>query len=298
MIARLYRKLIPQNLRNDIYDKFLGDSLVFVRNFSESIKSVYIYLFQKILPKTEKNALYAFMGKHGLTFYPYPFYLEYKKRPIACFWDEYHKMYYFVLSNKKVYYPAHSNRNKREIIANYRSLLIEQDRRSPHRYVDDLDHLSGKTILDIGAAEGIFSLSCIEKIKHVYLFECDEQWIQALHITFEPWKEKVTIVPKYVSDNNDDKNITIDSFLEGKEKTNLFLKMDIEGNEQKALQGSLITLKETEDLDYAICTYHNTNDAVEINKILLECNLESEYTDGFLYYEKEFRKGIIHKKKK
>ena len=43
------------------------------------------------------------------------------------------------------------------------------------------------------------SLEIIEEAKHVYLFEQDEQWLEAIRATFEPWQAKVTIVQKYVS---------------------------------------------------------------------------------------------------
>lgn len=81
----------------------------------------------------------------------------------------------------------------------YRGLLIEQDKRSAHRYVDSYEELKGKTLLDIGAAEAIFTLDTIEYMDHAYLFECDESWIEALEVTFAPYKEKITIVRKYVS---------------------------------------------------------------------------------------------------
>lgn len=46
-------------------------------------------------------------------------------------------------------------------------------------------------IADIGSAEGNFSLSNIENVKKVYLFESDKEWIEALEATFRPWRDKV-----------------------------------------------------------------------------------------------------------
>jgi hypothetical protein len=236
------------------------------------------------------------MGKHGLTALPYAFFLKYKKLPVDCFWDEQWDMPYVLYSGKKLYYPRNYSKNAKELINSHRSLLSEQDLHSPHRYVDDLNRLSGKTLLDVGAAEGIFTLSVIEIIHHAFLFECDENWIDALNATFAPWKDKITIVPKYVSDTNDEFNITLDHFLENKEKNNLFLKMDIEGAEQLALKGAENMLKEAKDLDFSICTYHKKEDAAEIKKQLESCHFETEQTAGFLFYEGEFRKAIIRRK--
>ena len=51
-----------------------------------------------------------------------------------------------------------------------------------------------------------------------------------MEVTFAPYKEKITIVRKYVSDVDDEDNITLDTFFrdEGKSIDNLFLKMNIE----------------------------------------------------------------------
>ncbi|MCL2652015.1 MAG: FkbM family methyltransferase, partial [Candidatus Azobacteroides sp.] len=222
------------------------------------------------------------------------FSLEYEKMPISCFFDEQLKMYYLIHPGKKLYFPK--SYSEKEIILTYRCLLIEQDERSSHRYVKDINRLKGKILLDIGAAEALFSLTVIELVNHVYIFECDENWIEALTATFDPWKNKVTIIRKYVSDINDENNVTIDCFLEGKEKTNLFLKMDIEGYESAALKGASNTLKGAPDIDFAICTYHKKEDAKEIAKLFRSYNLEYEQTDGYLYYGNGLRKAILRRK--
>lgn len=83
---------------------------------------------------------------------------------------------------------------KRKNTKAYRCLLIEQHPEHPHHYIDSPKEITDKTILDIGAAEGIFSLSAIEKARMIYLFEYDPKWIKALNATFEPWKDKVKII--------------------------------------------------------------------------------------------------------
>jgi hypothetical protein len=294
MIVKLYRKYIPETFRDKVYDAFLGEFLSFFRNFKENTKSIYIYIFRFFLPDTVENKLYAFMGRYGLTPFPYKFMLKYKKLSFNFLYDKQLELHYVIHSGKKLYFPK--NYNERRLYTCYSYLLIEQDNQSPHQYLKDLNRLSGKTILDVGTAEGIFSLDAIEIVDHVYLFECDELWIKALDATFAPWKDKVTVIPKYVSDRNDEFNITIDSFLEGKEKSNLFLKMDIEGYEQAALRGAANTLKKAPDIDFSICTYHKKEDAVEIEKFLKAYNFEMEQTAGFLYFEGDFRKAIIRRK--
>jgi hypothetical protein len=237
------------------------------------------------------------MGKHGLMYFPYPFALEYKKMPIVCHFDDRFGLPYVVHSKRNLYFPksyAYNDKKALEIL--YKSLVVEQDISSPHRYVKDINRLKGKTLLDIGAAEAIFSLDAIELVSHVYIFECDDVWIEALNATFAPWKNKVTIVRKYVSDSNDENTITLDRFFEDKDKRNLFIKMDIEGYEQAALRGAANLLREAHDIDFSICTYHKKNDVVEIAGMLNSFGFEWEQTEGYFYFEKEFRKGIIRRK--
>jgi hypothetical protein len=293
MIVKLYRKYISKAIRDRIYKAFLGDLLLFFRNLNEKMNCQCIFIFRKILPDTPENKLYAFMGKYRVSPFPYEFALKYKTLSIDCFWDDTCELYYVIHESKRLYFPFSKQLS---VESAYRQLIIEQDIMSPHRYVEDTNRLTGKTVLDIGAAEGIFSLSVIEKANHVYLFECDESWIKALNATFAPWPEKVTIIPMYVSDTNDEVNITIDHFLEGKSKNNLFLKMDIEGYEQAALKGAAKTLKEAPDIDFSICTYHRENDEAEIKSTRQSYHFDLEQTEGFLYYAGDFRRAIVRRK--
>ena len=83
-------------------------------------------------------------------------------------------------------------------------------------------------------------MEIIEEAKHVYLFEQDEQWLEAIRATFEPWQDKVTIVQKYVSDHNSSREQTLDDFFNNQTDEHLFLKMDIEGAERHAFARSWI----------------------------------------------------------
>jgi len=292
MLVKLYRKYVSTSSREKIRRTFFGKFLMSIRNFAATCMSTFVYVFYKFLPHSEKNQLYAFMGKHGLKFYPYPYSLKYKKIPVQILWDDQQELPYVMHTGKKLYYPPHT----KKIDKGYRFLLMEQDISSPHRYLENLNRLKGKTILDIGASEGIFSLDVIEIIDHAYLFECEERWIRALNATFAPWKDKVTIIKKYVSDVDDENNITIDKFFEEKNKTNLFLKMDIEGYEQAALKGAEKIFQEIKDIDFSICTYHKEEDAAQIAQFFRKHSIETEYTKGLMYFEHDFRKVLIRRK--
>lgn len=175
----------------------------------------------------------------------------------------------------------------------YKYLQIEQDVRSAHRYIESYEELKGRTLLDIGAAEAIFALDAIEYINHAYLFECDEGWIDALKATFAPWKDKITIVRKYVGDKDEGEYITLDTYFKDKPINNLFVKMDIEGFERKALKGADFILKHSLDLAGAVCIYHLSDDEVVIKEILEKAGLITFIQPGYLYFEDELRSAII-----
>lgn len=199
---------------------------------------------------------------------------------------------YVFHNGKKLYF-------KRDMIASaeaaYRGLLLELDKRSAHRYVDSYEELKGETLLDIGAAEAVFILDTIDYIDRAYLFECDEAWIEALEATFAPWNDKIMIVRKYVSDVDDDNNITLDTFFqdEGRPIDNLFLKMDIEGCERKALKGAVHILKHGRQVGGSVCIYHLHDDKKVIESELKNFNLKTSVQPGYLYFEKEMRSAII-----
>jgi hypothetical protein len=291
MLIKLYRKLIPLSFRRTIYNAFLGRLLTFKRNFLVNVKSKCIYCFNRLLPKTEENQAYAFMGRHGLTSYPYRYALEYKNINIKVEFDSNFNLPFVMHINKKLYFPSSYTREK--IIRDYRNLLIEQDIRSAHRYVKAYNELKGKTLLDIGSADGNFALDAVEYVNHVYLFEYESIWFAPLKATFEPWKEKVTLVKKYISDKSNDTETSIDDFLSDKSKDNLFLKMDIEGAEQLAIRGATNTLKNGKNIHLAVCTYHRKNDPEIISNLLSTLGYSFEFTQGLLYWQKRLSKAII-----
>ena len=181
---------------------------------------------------------------------------------------------------------------------------MEQDPYSPHYYnKTGYEVREGDVVLEAGVAEGNFALSIIDKVSKVYLIECEPAWIEALQYTFAPYKDKVEIVSKYLSDSDENGNITIDSLLQG-EKLN-FIKMDIEGAELSALKGAKETVAKSDDLRCAICTYHRHGDEENIRNFLEENDMVCETSDRYMFFnnydeeetEPEFRRGLIYGRK-
>ena len=98
---------------------------------------------------------------------------------------------------------------------------------------------------------------------------------------------------KYVSDIDDAENVTLDAFFKDKPTANIFLKMDIEGYEQKALKGADGLLKSAEAISGSVCLYHKHEDCKTIPAMLSACGLKAEVQPGYMYFGGEMRHGIV-----
>jgi hypothetical protein len=295
MIGKIYRAVLPAKLRDIIYHVFLGKLVFFARNFSTYFKGKFIYLFGGFMPKTEYNEAMKFIGKNGITSYPYPYRLKYENMPVDVQLDTKNSLRYVLHNGRKLYFPT--NYSEEKIVVLYRSLITEQDKDCAHRYVESYGELKGMTLLDIGSAEGIFALDTIEYTSMVYLFECEKFWIEALNATFEPWSYKVEIIEKYVGDQVKGIYTTIDSFLDGKNNNHVFLKMDIEGAEKQALKGCVNTLKNGQCVRCAVTTYHRPEDPEEIAAFFNALGYKTEFTKGMLFWGKRLSKALIRARK-
>lgn len=293
MLAALYRKVVPSNIRAFIYRVFLGDLLAVIRDYPLWVKHKWYRIYYKVVtPKTEKEQAYKAWStaRSYSTPYPYLWIGEYDQLLIDVHIDAKSSLPFIMHHGKRLYFGRDMIKDIPKI---YKGLLIEQDERSAHRYIVSYSELTDKVLLDIGAAEAIFTLDTIEYINHAYLFECDERWLEALKATFAPWKEKVTIVRKYVSDINDENNVTLDSYFSDKQTDNLFLKMDIEGYERNALKGAKNLLEKGKDISGSICIYHLHDDKDILQKYLDSLNFVTEVQPGYLIFGKELRSAIL-----
>ncbi|GMO13296.1 MAG: hypothetical protein Ta2E_02390 [Mycoplasmoidaceae bacterium] len=206
---------------------------------------------------------------------------------------------YVLHNNKKLYFPEkYSNRRIKRC---YLNLVNEQNENSPHSY--SLRTLKkSDIILDLGGAEGIWTLTNIDAIFHSYIFECDKKWIKPLQLTFAPYKDKVTIVEKFVSDRNSDEFITIDKYCYDNNISPNVIKADIEGYEPLMLKGCTQILNKAKT-DFILCTYHKQNDGKDIENIIKNYpRYQFKYTKGYMLcwwfdriFEKPYlRKGVIY----
>lgn len=285
--TNIYRKLTPEKFRKLLYTNFLKG---YFATF-DSLRYKMVYLYYSLFPlKNEQAKCEYFMGKYGIVNYPYPYYFDYMNRKVDYNFDVSTSLPYINHFGKRLYFKPMS---KDKVINTYQTLLLEQDVRSAHCYVEDYNSLKGKIILDVGTAEGIFALNAIEFAEHIYLFECEKEWIKPLNATFKAYMDKVTIVEKYISDYTEDNFITLDHYFDNKMVNNLFIKMDIEGFERKALAGSMSLFNNCIDLSGAVCVYHKFDDERVISSFLTKNNCKYSKTNGYVYNERCLRTGVI-----
>lgn len=184
------------------------------------------------------------------------------------------------------------------------NIMIEQDERSPHRYLsDDFMPDENTVVLDIGGAEGLFSAMIVDKVKKIYIFECDKEWVYALKNTFKEYKDKIVIIERFVDGYTDDDHITLDDFVKeyGLENEKLFVKIDAEGSEPSIIDGASSIIKNN-DIKIAVCTYHCQEHESLIKKRFSGWNITPSL--GYMIYYYDFnwnkpylRRGLLRIKK-
>ncbi len=302
LIRKIYHLFVPERIQ------VLIDYKRRMRLYKLS-RIVEKYYANKKVSDEEKKAL-SFLHRHHFNIDAFQlmylsdniekYFDQYKNIPI--YLDPINKLPYIVHAGKRLYFPKIYS--DKQIRLNYAQFLYEMDKESPHLYCNNPDELCSKVLFDCGVAEGLFPLTYIDYLDKIVLFECDSLWIEALKATFEPYKEKVMIVNAYVSDCVTDNSITLDYFADNHNLRPTFIKMDIEGFEEKALRGASKLLLESPNLTCAICTYHTPEAETNIVNYMTEAGFVPSYNQGFMffYFEEQvkppyLRRGVVRFKK-
>lgn len=262
------------------------------RYTTNDVRKLWIKHFLKSwIQKTNSSELEAWKiwSRKPISSYPYTWEKEYTNQHINVYQDDNTNLHYIIHNDKKLFFPKkvkHPN-------ITYRNLLIEQDPRSAHRYLAHIEDISNKILIDGGSAEGLFSLDVINKVKHIYLIECDSDWIQPLKNTFAPFSHKVTIINKFLSSKDDDNNISLNKLLHELSNEDIFIKMDIEGFERVVLENASESLLSHPSISGSICIYHNQEDESTINSILNQLNFKTTINQEYLFFGGNMRHAII-----
>lgn len=251
----------------------------------------------------EIQEIVNYLRKNPLEVFNYDFTKKYMLDNIEVCVDDSNGLYYVVHRGKKMYF-ARTFTCEEQVRSYYRSVCLEQDDESPHKYLTEEFTVSEDAIVvDAGVAEGNFSLEIVDRVKKIYLFEPDDNWIEALQYTFAPYKDKVQIINKCVSNYVDDVMTTIDNEVGGGVD---FIKMDVEGEEYYALEGAKKAMESTKDIKCIVCTYHHELEYEAIKGFFLDRHFDVETSKGYMWYPSEqpfrrnpvLRRGLVRAERK
>jgi hypothetical protein len=290
LVKHIYRTIIPESLRYKILEARKSRR---VERLKQEVLGYYASLppgeitpeIRQVLNYLEKNPLHVF---------PYEFQKSFDPEKIKVHAGE-SGLRYVMHAGKKLYfkrsYPDDMIRNS------YAFLQSEQHDDSPHRYLSaGFTIRENAVVADAGAAEGIFPLAYIERIKHLYFFEPDADWVEALKETYKPWADKVTIVHKFVSDKDDEKHVSFDAFFKDRQRPD-FIKIDVDGAETDLLEGSKNLLRADTGLNLAICTYHRQQDEKQFGDLLQKYDFSITTSKGYMlfFFEEGFEKPYLRR---
>lgn len=203
---------------------------------------------------------------------------------------------------RRMYYPKEFCANIHDGEKYICDLMEEQLPTSPHLYITDKHKIcAGDVVIDAGVREGNFALRYVDICSKMYLFEPAQDWQEPLYQTFKDYRDKVEIIPRFVSDITSGNHITIDDALPDLRDKNIFLKMDVEGAEPQALRGAKKLLTNNK-VRASVCTYHNADDLIKVKSILQQYGFRTATSAGYMVFlcdpkiwdTADFRKGIVY----
>lgn len=248
--------------------------------FSAISKQILLNRYSETADLEIKEVL-DYINKNDLHIFNYPFADKYEHLTWQVFYDMACKLFYVIHKGKRMYFARRWN-TEEAVTSYYNSILMEQDKDSPHRYLDGtFQVLDGDVVVDVGVAEGNFALEVIDRVSKIYLIETDDEWAEALRETFKPYADKVVIIQKFVTSVDCGQYATLDGLIS--EPVD-FIKMDIEGNEWEALLGARKLIMNSPTLKCAICAYHTDADEILIKHVLDEYGLKCTTTHGYMWY--------------
>lgn len=176
------------------------------------------------------------------------------------------------------------------------------DREDWHYYQKKSTEVESQdVVVDVGAAEGLFSLTIADRCRKVIMIEPNDFFVKSLQQTFASKTDKVEIINVAVGSEEGEiefaqtslsghinqgegaikKITTIDLLLKGQPVS--YLKADLEGFEIQMLKGAVETIRINRPR-IAITTYHKENNADEI----------ISFIKSILPDYRHYVKGIFH----
>lgn len=307
---------MSSHLNGSKFKLFLKNMLYLTKNdvkeqlIEQRLNGTFNSILSYSMADPEYNSKYAAQIAHlkqlgRTTLYPAQ---EITFRKVESGKDKKLNMPYVIHNGKKLYYPKSYSVKDAELSYHY---IVDCDRilgtdtpGSPHQYQDNVFRLNkGDLLVDVGCAEALFALDNIDMVSKAILIECSSEWIKALKATFAPYKDKVQIVNKLVTDHDSRSTVKLATLLEN-ETSPAFIKMDIEGFEVATVRSATEFLSQRADITLACCTYHKSADADSLERLFTEIGYRYTFSDGYMLFARYdqpaypyFRHGLIRARK-
>ena len=308
-----YLKSIFKVFKENIHFFFKYDLNHIQKNLTHQNAAIWALKKKLVEQDVEKNPELAqnlsdevsFLRKQEYpTSFPYPT-LKHIEKP-AFGRERKNKLPYIIHNGKKLFFPKHFQ--EFEIIELYTNYIERENllggnftTKAPHQYQSEKIHIERDDILlDIGCAEGLIALDAIDRVKKVYLFEGEEMWLEPLKATFEPYVDRVEIIPKFVGSKNTPNTTDLNSIFKDYTNGSFFVKMDIEGCEEDVLRENQNFFSSSNHIKIACCLYHKAEHQISIPQLLNNWHYQTEFSSGVMFFHLEpnlnspfLRKGLI-----
>jgi hypothetical protein len=229
----------------------------------------------------EIKEIVSFLKSNRVEMIPYLYRHEYENIEITVKLDVEEDLYVVEVGGNSIFFPKEMT--ERYIKDSVRVALIEQDERSPHKYLPTKSiGIKGDVAILCGASDGIYALQIIKHFKKIYLFEANPLWIRPIKKTLRDYLDKIEIVPYFVSDVDEGNSITLDSFFKDKSENISYIQADIENAELKMLKGANQLIEKSESLKLALCCYHTANQESDLTKFLQKKQYKIQPSNGYL----------------
>ena len=313
IVKRVWKAVVPEPCRKLVWIVFRRPFVLLVNSFRERSgrKKVVAWLkangeaciangtWEEGASRERLNDIIAYLEKKPLTFWPGSYHYKHNYTDLykQTFYSKEYKRFYVLYKNRKIYMKE--GMSKKQAAGYFNTLLLDQDKDSPHYYrTDETTFTGNEVVVDAGAAEGIFACDVLDRVKRVYAFECDTEWLESLRLTFAG-TDKVVVVPMGLGCKVSDGFTTLDEYFKD-EKVD-FIKADIEGYECDMIRAGSKVLEKTSKA--VICAYHRENDTRDLKKLLKDRGFSVEISTGFVIWNSAnykklappyLRRGVIY----
>ncbi|MDW7979634.1 MAG: FkbM family methyltransferase [Verrucomicrobiales bacterium] len=210
---------------------------------------------------------------------PYFWVQEYAALEVQVERDQGRGLPYVSLGPHRVYFPRDAT--AAQITECVRLAKMEQDPRSPHCYVTaGFGPDRGDIGVFVGASDGIFCLSILDRLSKAILFEPNPAWVEPLLATFAQFSDQVEVVPIALGSNDAPGTIKLDSFLRARPEPN-YIQIDVDGAEWDVLRGARETIAKARKLRLSVCTYHRRLDYRRFGAFLRRYGYQLGHSHGF-----------------